>query len=138
LEHSVLSVFVADDSPLIRERLAEAISAVAGTELVGQAEDALGAIEAIQRLQPDVAILDIRLAKGDGLQVLDAVKAGECSPVVIMLTAFPYPQYRTRCMEAGAAHFLDKATEFDQLPEVLEGLADRNPKHPIQPDTAAS
>ena len=53
----MLRVFIADDSPLMRERLVEAISAVAGTELVGQAEDALGAIQTIQRLRPDVAIL---------------------------------------------------------------------------------
>ena len=82
----MLRVFMADDSPLVRERLAELISATPGVELVGQAETAYGAIQGIRRLQPEVVILDIRLAEGDGLQVLETVKAGESPPVVIMLT----------------------------------------------------
>jgi DNA-binding NarL/FixJ family response regulator len=118
----MLRVLIADDSPLVRERLAELVSAVGGVTVVGQTGDACGTIRAVQRLRPDVAILDIRMAEGDGLQVLETVKAGESPPVVIMLTAFPYPQYRQRCLEAGAEYFLDKATEFDQIVKVLEGL----------------
>jgi len=118
----VLRVFIADDSSLVRERVAELISAVGDVELVGQADTARETIQAIQRLQPDVAILDIRMAGGDGLRVLETVKAGESPPVVIVLAAFPYPQHRQRCLEAGAEYFLDKATEFDQIAEVLRGL----------------
>jgi DNA-binding NarL/FixJ family response regulator len=117
-----LRVFIADDSPLVRERLAELISAVGDVELVGQADTARGTIQAIQRLRPDVAILDIRMAGGDGLRVLETVKAGEPPPVVIVLAAFPYPQHRQKCLEAGAEYFLDKATEFDQIAKVLERL----------------
>ena len=54
--------------------------------------------------------------------MLETVKAGESPPVVIMLTAFPYPQYRQRCLEAGAEYFLGKTTEFDQIAKVLKGL----------------
>lgn len=118
----MLNVFIADSSPLVRERLVELISAVGDVELVGQAENAQGTIQAIQRLRPDVAILDIRMAGGDGLRVLETVKAGESPPVVIVLAAFPYPQHRQKCLEAGAEYFLDKATEFDQIAKVLEGL----------------
>ena len=50
------------------------------------------------------------------------IKAVEDGPVVIMLTAFPYPQHRRKCMEAGADYFLDKATEFGRVAEVLERL----------------
>ena len=118
----MLRVLIADSSSLVRERLAELISAVGDVELVGQADTARGAIQAIQRLRPDVAILDIRMAGGDGLRVLETVKAGESPPVVIVLAAFPYPQHRQKCLEAGAEYFLDKATEFDQIAQVLEGL----------------
>jgi DNA-binding NarL/FixJ family response regulator len=121
---TVLRILIADDSPLVRERLAELVSAVGGVDVVGQTEDACGTIRAIQRLRPDVAILDIRLGEGDGLQALKTVKAGESPPVVIMLTAFPYPQYRQKCLEAGAEYCLDKATEFDQIAKVLERLVE--------------
>ena len=119
----MLKVLIADSSSLVRERLAELISAVCDVELVGQADTARGTIQAIQRLRPDVAILDIRMAGGDGLRVLETVKAGESPPVVIVLAAFPYPQHRQKCLEAGAEHFLDKATEFEQIAKVLGGLA---------------
>jgi DNA-binding NarL/FixJ family response regulator len=119
----MLRIVIADDSSLIRERLVELVSAVEGVAVVGQTENACGTIRAIQRLGPDVVILDIRLAEGDGLRVLKTVKAGGSPPVIIVLTAFPYPQYRRKCLEAGAEYFLDKATEFDQIASVLERLA---------------
>jgi DNA-binding NarL/FixJ family response regulator len=71
---NVLNVLIADSSSLVRERLAELISAVGDVALVGQAGTARGTIQAIQRLRPDVAILDIRLAGDNGLRVLETVK----------------------------------------------------------------
>jgi CheY-like chemotaxis protein len=73
-----------------------------------------------------VAILDIRMPSGSGLQVLETIKQDTTSPVVIVLTAFPYPQYRTKCRELGADYFFDKATELDQVIEVLQTIRDHN------------
>jgi DNA-binding NarL/FixJ family response regulator len=117
-----LKVFIADDSALVRERLAELISEIEGAEVVGQAGDAREALEGIQRLRPDVVILDIRMPGGNGIQVLEAIKKSAAAPGVIMLTAFPYPQYRKKCLEAGADYFFDKATEFEQVAEVLKKM----------------
>jgi YesN/AraC family two-component response regulator len=118
----ILKVFIADDSALVRERLAALISELEGVEVVGQAEDAPEALEGIQRLRPDAVILDIRMPGNNGIQVLEAIKKSTAAPVVIMLTAFPYPQYRKKCLEAGADYFFDKATEFDQVAEVLKKI----------------
>jgi DNA-binding NarL/FixJ family response regulator len=49
-------------------------------------------------------------------------------PVVIVLTAFPYPQYRKKCLQAGAKYFFDKSTEFEQVAEVIEQLASASMK----------
>ncbi|MFL7794334.1 MAG: response regulator transcription factor [Anaerolineae bacterium] len=120
-----LKVFIAEDSTLVCQRLIDMLSELEGpeaVELIGRAEDAQEAVEAIQRLNPDVAILDICLAEGSGIQVLEAIKSNGTSPVVIMLTAFPYPQYRTKCLEAGADYFFDKLTEFDQVAGVVAEL----------------
>lgn len=118
----MLRVFIADDSDLVRERLATMISELEAVELVGQAEDAAGAIEAIQHLKPDVVVLDIRMPRGNGVQALKAIKASKAAPVVIMLTAFPYPAYRKKCLEAGAEFFFDKTTEFDRVAQVIKQL----------------
>lgn len=119
----MLKVLIADDSALVRERLAALVSDIEGVEIVGLAANAPEAIEIIQRLDPDVVILDIRMPGGNGIQVLEAIKADEAGPVVIMLTAFPYPQYRDKCLAAGADYFFDKASEFDRVVPVIEELA---------------
>jgi len=120
----MLKVFVADDSALVRERVAALISEIEGVEVVGQAGDAREALEGIQRLRPDAVILDIRMPGNNGIQVLEAIKRSTAAPVVIVLTAFPHPQYRKKCLEAGAEFFFDKATEFEQVAEVLKKMRD--------------
>ena len=123
----MLKVFIADDSPLVRERLSTMLSdseTLGAVELVGYAEGARGAIKAIRHLEPDVAILDIRLSEGSGIDVIEAVKASGSASMIIVLTAFPYPQYRERCIEAGADFFFDKSTEFDRVSQVIADLCE--------------
>ena len=119
----MLKVFIADDSNLMRERLVTMITELESIELIGQARNARQATNEILRLKPDLAILDIRMPDGDGIQVLRTVKAQNPSPVVIMLTAFPSSIHRRKCMEAGAEFFFDKATEFDQVAQVIRGYS---------------
>jgi YesN/AraC family two-component response regulator len=118
----MLKVFIADDSDLIRQHLKELISEVAGVQVVGEARNGPATLAAVERLEPDVLILDIRMPGGNGISVLKAVKELDPSPVVIMLTAFPFPQYRKRCLGAGAEYFLDKGSEFERVADVLAGL----------------
>jgi DNA-binding NarL/FixJ family response regulator len=120
----MLKVFITDDSILVRERLVGLISELETVELVGQAESVPEAIEAIQRLRPDVVILDIRLPGGNGIEVLKTIKQNVPAPIVIMLTAFPYRQFYEKCQEAGAEYFFDKASEFHHIVEVLKQLQD--------------
>ncbi len=119
---TLLKVFIADDSAPVRERLAALISDLETVQLVGQAENGHDAMEAVRKLRPDVVILDIRMPEGNGFQVLEEIKKNVATTVVIMLTAFPYPQYRRKCLEAGAECFFDKTTEFDRVAEALEHL----------------
>ena len=120
----MLKVFITDDSVLVRERLVGLLSELEAVELVGQAESASEAVEAIQRLGPDVVILDIRLPGSSGIEVLKIIKQNVPAPIVIMLTAFPYRQFYEKCQEAGAEYFFDKASEFHRIVEVLKQLQD--------------
>jgi YesN/AraC family two-component response regulator len=115
-----LKVFIADDSRIIQEHLVTLLDELAGIEIVGQAENVVEAISAIRKLKPDVVILDIRMPGGSGLDVLQTIKQDEVAPIVIILTNYPYPAYRQKCLQVGADFFLDKSTEFDQIPELLE------------------
>ncbi len=117
-----IKVFIADDSCVVRERLTTLLNEVAGIEIVGQAENVAEAISAIGNLQPDVVILDIRMPDGSGIDVLRQIKQNGAGPIVIILTNYPFPGYRQRCLQAGADFFLDKSTEFDQIPALFEQL----------------
>ena len=119
----MIRVLIVDDSALIRERLKTMLSEIAGVEIVGQAEDKMEAIASNERLHPDVVILDIRLPRGDGIEVLQHIKRDTPSVIVIMLTNYSYPQYRQKCLKAGADFFFDKSTEFDKVIAVLQRLS---------------
>jgi DNA-binding NarL/FixJ family response regulator len=115
-----LKVFISDDSATVRGRLVTMMLDLPEVDVVGQGEDVPGSLDAIRRTRPDVVILDIRMPGGSGIDVLREVKRMDPAPCVIMLTNYAYAQYREECEEASADYFLDKSTEFDQLPLALK------------------
>ena len=115
-----LKVFITDDSAIVRERLVTMVLALPEITVVGQAQDAPEAVDAIGRTRPDVVILDIRMPGSNGIDVLRRLKKMQPAPKVIMLTNYAYQQYRKTCEAAGADFFFDKSTEFDQIPQALE------------------
>ena len=117
-----MKVFIVDDSALVRERLIDMISEHPGIEITGQAENAQESINSIRKLKPDAVILDIRMPGGNGIEVLKNIKKNSSGPTTIILTNYPYPQYRKKCIEAGADYFFDKSTEFHKIIEVLKKL----------------
>ncbi|MCK4352836.1 response regulator transcription factor [candidate division WOR-3 bacterium] len=117
-----MKVFIVDDSKLVRERLITMLSELVEIEIVGQAQDVLEAEKSIQELCPNVVVLDIRLPKGNGIGVLKNIKKYKPAPIVIMLTNYPYPQYRKKCLTAGADFFFEKSTEFEKVTEVLKQM----------------
>ncbi len=119
----MLKVFIADDSQLVRDRLKELLAEKGSMDVIGESGDAEEAIQAIRRLNPDVVILDIRMPGGGGLPVLTDIKSRKPSPVVIVLTSYPYPQYRQTYLAAGADYFFDKIKDIQQMTDVLVELA---------------
>jgi DNA-binding NarL/FixJ family response regulator len=117
-----MDVFVVEDSAVMRQRLLVALEAVPGTRVVGWADSAEEAIAGIERLRPHLVVLDLRLAHGTGLTVLEAIKRLMPAPTVAVLTNYPQMQYRRRCDELGADFFLDKAAGFDPLLEVCRAV----------------
>jgi DNA-binding NarL/FixJ family response regulator len=121
-----MKVFIVDDSTLIRERLKTMISEHPQIEISGEAQSARQAIDSIRKIKPDVVILDIRMSEGNGIEVLKNIKKNKWVPKIIILTNYPYPQYRKKCMEAGANFFFDKSTEFQRITEVLKNLIEES------------
>jgi DNA-binding NarL/FixJ family response regulator len=118
-----LKLFLIEDSAVVRERLLEDIASVRETEFVGCAGTASDALEQLSKLECDVLVLDLNLERGSGFEVLKSVRAKHAQrPQVIVFTSYAYPYYRHLTMEMGANFFLDKATDFDRLLEIIGGL----------------
>ncbi|HDZ28166.1 hypothetical protein LCGC14_0688620 [marine sediment metagenome] len=115
-----MKVLIVDDSILLRERLTAMISELPEIEIIGQAENAQNAINSIRILKPDVTILDIRMPGGNGFEVLENIKKDKWHPLMIVLTSYPYPQYKKKCLDSGADFFFDKSSEFQKVIEVLK------------------
>ncbi len=121
-----MRVLIVDDSEAVRERIKMLISELTMVEMIGEAENARQAIEHIRQQAPDVVILDIRMPGGNGIDVLREIDKKDRLPVIIMLTNYPYPQYRRKCMDAGADFFFDKSREFEKVVEVLSGCIEQS------------
>ena len=123
-----MKVLIADDSEVVRKRLAEMISEVPGVEISGQAKDGQETIRLIEEIKPDAVVLDVRMPKGSGIDVLKYIRNGvQPKPLVIVLTNYPYPHYRKKCLAMGADYFIEKSVEFEKVVDVLGASIDSSP-----------
>lgn len=119
-----LSVAIVDDSLPLQKRLAALIPQDGSAEVIAFASTVFDAIQLVWDRSPDVVVLDFQLKEGTALDVLDGIQDKVPQPTVIVLTNYPEPIYRSKCLEAGAFRFLDKSTEFDQLTETIRQISD--------------
>lgn len=123
---SPVKVFLADDSSLIRARVA-AMLGQCEIAVVGQGETPQDCIDGILARRPDVVVLDVQLEGGQGLEVLRAVRAAAPEIAFVVFSNNSGAAYRKRYLEAGAASFLDKTAEFDQLVQAVADAASAVP-----------
>ncbi|MDP8208465.1 MAG: response regulator transcription factor [Candidatus Electryonea clarkiae] len=122
----MIKVVIVDDSILILDRLKVMLAEIPSVEVIGEAGDKDEAVKLILECKPDVAILDIRMPGGSGIEVLKIIKDKSPEIMVMMLTNYPYQQYRDKCKQEGCEYFFDKATEMRMLEDVLRNMAKGN------------
>jgi two-component system LytT family response regulator len=112
-----LRTLLVDDEPLALERLQVFFRDISGAEVVGTARDGREAAEAIERLKPDLALLDIQMPEQNGLRVAATLPADD-RPEIIFVTAFEH--YAPDAFEVEAADYLLKPVRFDRLWQAVE------------------
>lgn len=113
------SVVIADDAPNIRDRLEGLLQAIAGVSVVAVACDGDEALAALRDHKPDLVVLDIRMPKRGGFDVLEFMRAHSPNTKAVVCTNYPYPQYRKRAAELGAVEFIDKGKDLSTVPDVV-------------------
>jgi DNA-binding NarL/FixJ family response regulator len=118
-------VVVADDQELVRTGLAMILGAQDGIEVVGEAVDGPSTVELVQRVRPDVLLVDIRMPGFDGVEVTRRVAGPEVAdPVaVVVITTFDLDEYVHGALRAGARGFLLKDAGPDLLVQAVHAAA---------------
>lgn len=119
-----LRILIADDSELLRRTFSDQMNALSYAEVVSEVGTAQDAIQATDRMEPDVVVLDIEMP-GSGIQALKRIRARHETLPIIMLTNHADPFYKEICLREGADYFLDKSIEFERVPDVLADILDK-------------
>jgi DNA-binding NarL/FixJ family response regulator len=115
-----VNVLIADDQALVRGGLRKIIDSEPDMRVVGEAEDGLDAVEAAARAKPDVALMDIRMPRLDGIEATRRIvaRAGEGVRVLI-LTTFGLDEYVYEALRAGASGFMLKDSPPEELVDAV-------------------
>lgn len=110
-----IRVVLIDDEPLVRAGLAAIIDSDTGLDVVGEAGDGADAIDLIQRTQPDIVIMDVRMPQLNGLEATRLLVARQDPPRVLILTTFDSDDYVFEALRVGADGFVLKRAEPEEL-----------------------
>jgi DNA-binding NarL/FixJ family response regulator len=116
-------IVVCDDQRAFRTIVSTVLGLEPDVEVVGEAADGRQAIELVVRLKPDVLVLDIAMPVMDGLEALPHIRSGSPGTKVVMLTGVASDSVRERALEGGAALFLEKGTDIDEVVRAVVELS---------------
>ncbi len=107
---------IADDQALVRAGFRKLLEVDPEIEVVAEAGDGLEAVEAVQRLRPDVVLMDVRMPGVDGLEATRRIGTANTPTRVLILTTFGLTDYVYEALRAGASGFLLKDSPAEELP----------------------
>lgn len=115
-----VSIFIADDHPFICQGIRSIFESRAAYSVVGEANDGAAAAEAIERLRPDVAILDILMPGLTGLEIARRIQKERIPTRVIIMSTFADEVYVKEALRAGALGYVTKESSPAHLIEAVE------------------
>lgn len=120
---AAISVYVVDDHPVVRLGLRTMLDSEEGISVVGVAGTAREAIADIQRLVPDVVLMDLRMPEMEGTEAIMELRRVRPDVRILVLTNYESDEYISRAMQAGARGYLLKNTPQEEIVKAVEMVA---------------
>lgn len=115
----MIRIIIAEDQRLLRGAMASLLDLEDDIEVAGEAGDGAEALALIERVQPDVCLMDIEMPLMSGLEVAEILKSWGCATKIIILTTFARPGYFERGVKAGIQGYLLKDEPVDKLADAI-------------------
>ena len=127
-----IRIIIADDHKVVREGTRELLQKENDLDVVGEAGDGEEAVKLVEKLKPDVAIVDIAMPRLNGIEATKQIKAISPRTAVLILTGYDYDQYVFALLEAGAAGYLLKDVRGQEVIEAVRAVhAGESVLHPV-------
>ncbi len=123
-EKAEIRVFLLDDHEVVRRGVRELLAVEDGVEVIGEAGTAAEALARIPALRPDVAVLDVRLPDGSGVEVCREIRSQDPSLKCLILTSFADDEALFDAIMAGASGYVLKAIRGDELLSAVRDVAE--------------
>ena len=121
---TTVTVFIADDQPLMRSALKTCLEAEPDLRVVGEAADGAETVRLVERLHPDVVVMDVRMPIMDGIEATRRLVSGTGqTPRVLVMTTFDLDEHIIDALRAGASGFLIKDAPAEELVRAVRLIA---------------
>ena len=118
----MIRVLLVDDQPLIRTGFKTILETEPGIEVVGEASDGTRGVELALELRPDVVCMDVQMPRMNGIEATRELTSRGCGSAVLILTTFDRDDFLFETLQAGAAGFVLKTAEAEELIEAVQIL----------------
>lgn len=118
-------LLIVDDHPLMRETVQLLLEGAPDLEVVGEAVNGRHALELCRQLRPELVLMDVRMPEMDGLSATRAIKEEMPAISILMLSAYESEDYRREAASAGAADYVLKDADREQLLEAVRKVLGR-------------
>jgi DNA-binding NarL/FixJ family response regulator len=115
-------VLIVDDHPVVRDGLAAVLATEPDLEVCGEAEDVAGALVQVRSARPDVAIIDISLKNGNGIDLIKRLQACKNSVRILVWSMYPEDLYAERALRAGAKGYVHKGRATREILDALRAV----------------